>query len=166
MWASRSGTNAAPVSSAPGQAVLLCQVGPLVCALPLAHVLETMRPLPCEPLLGTAAFVDGVAIIRGAPVPVVDLARLVGSSSDEPRGRLVVVKVGARRVALAVERVLGVRALETAQLTELPPLLGGASADVVRALGLLDARLLVVLETSKLLPEVAWSSPEAAGAQA
>jgi len=130
----------------------------------LEHVSETLRPLPVEALSGTAPFIDGVSIIRGAPVPVVDLARLLGNASVEPRMRLVVVKVGERNAALAVARVIGVRSLESATVIELPPLLSGASSEVIGAIGSLDARLLLVLETSRLVPESGWASLEGAEA--
>ena len=163
MSASRSASTDRALS---GQrhAVVLCQVGAVVCALPLQHVSETMRPLPVEALSGTAAFIDGVSLIRGAPVPIVDLARLLGNVSTEPRTRLVVVKVGERRAALAVARVIGVRSLESALVLDLPPLLSGASSEVITTIGSLDARLLLVLETSRLLPESSWASLEGADA--
>jgi purine-binding chemotaxis protein CheW len=119
-----------------------------------------MRPLPFEVISGTAAFVDGVSIIRGGPVPIVDLARLLGNTTSEPRTRLVVVRVGERRAALSVGEVIGVHALESDAVRELPPLLGGASAEVIRAVGSLDAQLLLVLETSRVLPESSWASLE------
>jgi purine-binding chemotaxis protein CheW len=154
----------APALSGQRQAVVLCQIGAVLCALPLAHVSETLRPLPVEILAGTAPFIDGISIIRGAPVPVVDLARLLGSASAEPRTRLVVVKVGQRRAALAVARVIGVRSLASATMIELPPLLTGASTEAVSAVGSLDARLLLVLETSRVLPESSWVSLESSRA--
>src|SRR3954471_18384462 len=140
------------------QAVLLCQVGPIVCALPLEHVSETLRPLPIESLRGTAPFIDGVSIIRGGPVPIVDLARLLGNATDEPRTRLVVVKIGDRTAAFSVEKVLGVRTLEPATVMQLPALLAGTTSDVVAAVGSLDARLLVVLETARVVPDSSWAS--------
>lgn len=163
MSASRS-ANVERALSAQRHVVVLCQVGAVVCALPLEHVSETLRPLPVEALAGTAPFVDGVSIIRGGPVPVVDLARLLGNVSAEPRTRLVVVKVGERSAALAVARVIGVRSLEAAAVIDLPPLLSGASAEVISAIGSLDARLLLLLETSRMLPESSWASLEGAGA--
>jgi len=111
-----------------------------------------------EALAGTARFIDGVSIIRGSPVPVVDLARLLGNVTAEVRTRLVVVRVGERSAALSVERVLGVRSLDSSTVSELPPLLAGASSEVISAIGSLDARLLLVLETSRVLPDASSAS--------
>jgi purine-binding chemotaxis protein CheW len=140
------------------QALLLCRVGSLICALPLPYVSETMRPLPCEPVLGMPPFVDGLAVIRGAPVPVVDLARLLGSDSHAPRTRFVVVKVSERRVALSVEHVIGVRARGALVTSGLPPLLGRAGVEFVASVASLDAHLLVVLESGLILPESVWTT--------
>lgn len=156
---------ASPVT-ATERPLLLCQVGSLVCALPLEHISETMRPLPLEPFHGMPSFVDGLSIIRGAPVPVVDLARLLGNDSDARRTRLVVVKVSERRVALSVEQVIGVRAVDVAANRALPPLLGSARADFVAAVGSLDARLLVVLESALILPTSTWASLDSGSGEA
>ncbi|MFL5302954.1 MAG: chemotaxis protein CheW, partial [Anaeromyxobacteraceae bacterium] len=56
--------------------VLLVRAGSRLCALPLACVVETLRPLHTSPLAGTPACVSGVAVVRGAPTPVVDLDAL------------------------------------------------------------------------------------------
>jgi purine-binding chemotaxis protein CheW len=146
--------------------LLLCQVGALICALPLEHISETMRPLPLEPLHGMPPFVAGLSIIRGAPVPVVDLALLLGNDSSARRTRLVVVKVSERRVALSVEQVIGVRSLDVAANGALPPLLGSAGADFVAAVGSLDARLLIVLESALILPASAWASFDSGSGEA
>jgi purine-binding chemotaxis protein CheW len=142
---------------------LLCQVGSLVCGLAVEHVSETMRPLPLEPLDGMPPFVAGLAIIRGAAVPVVDLARLLGHDSSARRTRFVVVKVDERRVALAVERVIGVRVLDAVATSSMPPLLGDASADFVAAVGSLDARFLMILESTRILPASLWATLERGG---
>ncbi|HEY5374689.1 MAG TPA: chemotaxis protein CheW [Polyangiaceae bacterium] len=147
--------------SAPRAATaLLCQVGSLVCGLPLEHISETMRPLPVQPFDGMPAFVAGLSIIRGAPVPVVDLARLLGNDSSARRTRFVVVKVRERRVALSVERVIGVKSLAALVSGALPPLLASAHADFVSAVGSLDAHLLLVLESGLILPASTWTSLE------
>jgi purine-binding chemotaxis protein CheW len=141
---------------------LICRVQTRLCAIPLGHVIETMRPLPTEAIVGAPPFVRGLAVIRGAPVPVVDAARLLGATQAQA-ARLVTMTVGARRVALAVDSVLGVRAIPAGSLHELPPLLHEAGADVVAAIGLLDAELLLVLHATRLLPEDAWAALDMPG---
>lgn len=143
---------------------MLCRVDSIVCALPLEHVAETLRPQPIEALARAAHFIEGVSIIRGKPTPVVDLARLLGKTTNEPRTRLLVVKIGERHAALAVGGVIGVRSLDANSLIEMPPLLSGASSEAVAQVGSLDARLLLVLETSRVLTDSTWSSLEGATA--
>jgi purine-binding chemotaxis protein CheW len=140
-------------------------VGSKVCAVPLGQVLETMRPLPIEPLADMPSFVRGLALIRGRPTPVVDARQLLGSAAQQPAGRFVTLRCGpveARRVAaLAVDAVLDIIALEPTSLTELPELLGDTPSDVVGALGSLDRELLLVLKQTALLPDELWRKLEA-----
>lgn len=140
---------------------LLCRVGAPLCALPLSAVVETMRPLPVEPLAGMPSFVRGLSVIRGAPVPVVDAGALLGTGEASRPTRFVTLRAGERRVALAVEEVIGIRALPPDSLEALPPLLRDASAEVVSLVGTLDAELLVVLGQGKIVPDAAWKATEA-----
>ncbi len=128
---------------------------PACAALPLEHVLETMRPLPLEPIPGLPPFLVGWSVIRGAPVPVVDLTLLLGDERRQAGTRLVVVRSGERRVALCVDGVLGIRTLESASL---PPLLDSTHAAFIGSIGALDARLLTVLETGRIVPAAAWDA--------
>lgn len=146
------------------ESALLCQVGALVCGLPLKHIIETMRPLPVSPFEGMPPFVSGLSIIRGLPVPVVDLGRLLTDDRDARCERWVLTHAEGRHVALAVERVIGVRSLSA--LSALPPLLGEASAEFVSRVGALDARVLVMLESSRILPEAVRASLVMGGKQA
>jgi purine-binding chemotaxis protein CheW len=144
------------ISTDSGLNMLLCRAGSTVCGLRIASVVETMRPLPIEPISGMAELVSGLSIVRGTPVPVVDLARLLGDESEARPGRFVVVKTHGGRVALAVSEVTGIRTLDAKSLGGLPPLLRSARADLVSAIGSLDAELLLVLEGGRVLPDSAW----------
>jgi purine-binding chemotaxis protein CheW len=146
-----------------GERALLCRVGGLLCALPLEHLVETMRPLAVQPLAGSPPFVRGLAVIRGAPLPVVDAAMLLGGS-DGAATRFVTLKTGSRHVALAVGEVVGVRALPAAELHALPPLAGEMAAEAVAAIGAADEALLVVLRSARLVPDATWAALERAGA--
>ena len=143
---------------------MLTRLGARLCAVPLAHAVETMRLLPTTPLADAPPFVRGLAVIRGLPVPVLDLGPLVG----EPPGaaaRLLLVRVdgerdraeaGARYVALAVDEVLGVVTLDGAALAETPPLAQAGQATLLQSVGALDAQLLLVLRASRLVDEALW----------
>lgn len=132
--------------------VLLVRAGSRRCALRAVDVVEAMRPLPMEPPGNAPEFVLGVAVIRGRPVPVVHLGQLLGDRADGGTARFVCLRVGERQVALAVDEVIGLRPLDPLSLGELPPLLSGGSR-AVEALGTLDAQLLLLLESARILPE-------------
>ncbi|HEY8551618.1 MAG TPA: chemotaxis protein CheW [Vicinamibacterales bacterium] len=140
---------------------LVVRVGAQLCALPLQHVAETFRPQPARPVAGAPPFVSGVALIRGQAVPVVAAGDLLGVPSSPPT-RFVSLRVDDRLVALAVDRVVGVRSLP--DLARLPPLLTGAAREAVSAVATLDSELLVVLDAARLVPPDVWASPGIGGA--
>jgi len=132
-----------------------------VCALPLEHVCEVMRPLPLERVDAAPSYLLGVAVIRGEVMPVVDAAVLL-TGQTAPATRFVTLRVDERRVALAVTEVVGARLVDDDLPTGVPPLLSG-SADVRRALGVLDGRLLEVLESARIIDAAASVAFEAVG---
>jgi purine-binding chemotaxis protein CheW len=136
---------------------LLCRVGPRLCALPLENVVENLRPLPIKPLADAPRFVLGLCMIRGAPVPVVDIASLFGERATEPQ-RMVTLGAEGRLVALVVESVLGVRSLGPDSFNALPPLLRDACGEVVSAGGTLDAELVLFLRAARIVPDAVWES--------
>jgi purine-binding chemotaxis protein CheW len=121
------------------------------------HVVETMRPLPLEPIAGMPSFVRGVSIIRGLPTPVIDLGVVLGALGGVAE-RLVTLRLGPRQVALSVDAVLGVRDLDLSTIQELPPLLRGAPQDILEAIGALDDEILMVLRTGWELPNEVWQA--------
>lgn len=58
---------------------LLVQAGEYVCALPLRSVRRVLRALTVHPLPGATAELKGLAEFGGEPLPILDLARLVGA---------------------------------------------------------------------------------------
>jgi purine-binding chemotaxis protein CheW len=115
-----------------------------------------MRPLPIEPVEGMPPFLLGLAVIRGTPVPVVSLSTLIGASQTETISRFVALRLGDRRVALAVGTVIGIRELGGLGVEAMPPLLRETRMDFIEAIGVLDAQLLLVLRASRLVPEETW----------
>jgi purine-binding chemotaxis protein CheW len=142
------------------RACLLCRARARLCALPLLHVVETMRPLQIDRLAGMPEFVLGLSMIRGESTLVVDCATLLGDGRAANPGRFVTLRTGERTVALAVEEVLGITDLSAA-LRDLPPLLRDASHEVIAAIGTLDAELLLVLNSAQLVPHAVWQAFDA-----
>ena len=128
-----------------------------LCALPVSHIIEILRPLPVEPFAGAPAFVSGLTLIRGAPVPVVDLAAVLAGALG-PASRFVIAQTGPRRVAIAVDAVLGLREFPASLWNHLPPLLGEAGAGLIDSVGSLDQELLLTLRTASLVPQAVWDS--------
>lgn len=142
---------------------LVCRSNGCLCALPLMSVAETMRPLAIEPLAAMPPFLLGVSVIRGAPVPIVDAGKLLGSTTPTRPQRVVTLRVGERLVGLAVDSVLGVHVIAVASLNEVPPLLHRVGDDTVSAITQLDAELLLVLRSARIVPELVWAAIDSAG---
>ncbi len=139
---------------------LLCRVGTLLCALPLEHVAETMRPMPVENIPGAPEYIVGMSVVRGAALPVVSLAHLfAGDSADA--GRLVVLGHGNRRVGVLVDEVVGVRSLPPEIFHRLPPLLRDAASRAVAEIGTLDGEFMVALAAARSVPEDVFRQVEA-----
>lgn len=124
---------------------LVFGVGDLLCALPLEDVVETLRPLPVQPLAGTAGTLLGMSVIRGRAVPVVDTARLLGVAGGAP-ARFISTRTGRGPLAYAAGPVVGVR----------PFVADGQeprATRLVAAVGVLDSRPLLLLRGGWLLDE-------------
>jgi len=139
---------------------LLCQVDSSYLALPITQVSEVTRPLAITRLPDAPSWVSGVAVLRGEVTPVVDVRRLLaGAAADGGesvqatplvrRGRWVVLRIDDRRVVLAVDHVLRAHSLPAEASHDVPPLV--AATAFFSALGTLDSKLLMVLESARLL---------------
>jgi purine-binding chemotaxis protein CheW len=152
------------VAAAVEDAGLLVRSGRRMLALPIAHVAETMRPLAVDALPGLPPFVRGLAVIRGVPTPVVDLAAFLGEP-PAAAGRFVALRLGDRQVAVSVDEVIGMARLPRVDRQPLPPLLDGAAADAVEWLALLDGALVLVLRAARIVPDEVWMAVETEAAR-
>jgi purine-binding chemotaxis protein CheW len=130
---------------------LLCRTGSHLCAIPIEHVIEVLRVLPIEPVSGAPRYVLGLCIIRGSAVPVIDAGLLIGEQTTKSE-RLIAIRAGDRTIALAAEAVLGIRAIGTEMFKNLPPLLRNAAGETIASIGVLDAELLFLLRTARIVP--------------
>ena len=143
-------------------ATLCVRAASFTCALHLPDVVETMRPLPVEALGGAPPYVLGLARVRGQPAVVVDAALLLSGAAHQPVHRFVSLRSAGRPMVLAVEAVLGIRAVEMDSLQPMPQGLGCHAA--ARALGTLDQSLLLALDIHQLLRDADIAANRALGA--
>jgi purine-binding chemotaxis protein CheW len=139
---------------------LVFRAGPLLCALRLDEVIETMRPLVTHSLAGTPAFVTGFCIMRGVPALVIDVARLLGGAGAEA-SRFVAVRTERGPVAFATGGILGVRTVSTERAGHHPALLGDGPARLIAAMGTIDAAPVLLLRSAGLVPDEAWAASAA-----
>ena len=143
--------------------IFVVMAGSHVCAFPVLHVAETMRPLPIKPFAGLPSFVRGVSVIRGTPTLVVDLKALLENSENSScYGRFVTLKLNDRQVVIGVDSVIGLRNLDSAQLCEFPPLLRDVATDLIESFEIRDAQLLLVLRAAHIVPDEVWTTLAAA----
>lgn len=135
---------------------LVFRAGPMLCALRLDDVIETMRPLGTRPLAGTPAFVRGVTIVRGMPTPVVDVARLLGGERAEVC-RFVAVRTEHGPVVFATGAVLGIRTTAPGDGSGHPELLGAAGR-LVAGVGTLDDEPVLLLQGMRVVPDEVWTA--------
>jgi len=141
---------------------LVFRAGPLLCALRLDEVLETMRPMETLPLAGTPAFVLGISVLRGVPTPVLDVSRLLGGGPGEVQ-RYITVRTERGAVAMAAGEVIGIRPVHPETAGGHPALLGGASGRLVAGVDTVGAEPLLLLQSMRAVPDEVWEAAAAAG---
>jgi purine-binding chemotaxis protein CheW len=111
-------------------------------ALPVAEALEVIELGTVDPVPGAPAATLGVRAVRGQPLPVFDLAQLIGGGGGTP-SQIVVTQHRSGHVGLAVDEVLDV--------TELPSDHADVDADAIRSSVLVDGTLVGVLDLDAAL---------------
>ncbi len=104
--------------AAAGLEALTFALGDGTYGVEIQDVAEILLPRPITPLPRTPAFVLGVASLRGAVLPTLDLSRRLGLDAARPghTSRILVLKDGDDRVGFWVDRVLGVARFARDQL--------------------------------------------------
>lgn len=99
-------------------------------------------------------FVRGVINLRGTVLPVVDLAMRLGLDETEPEDRnvIIVVDVGSRVMGLRVDAVSDILSFTRDQLQPPPDVATSSNAPFVKALTILDDRMVRLLDLEVVLP--------------
>ncbi|NNM71189.1 chemotaxis protein CheW [Enterovirga aerilata] len=112
---------------------------------------------PATPLPHSPGFVRGVINLRGAVLPVVDLAARLGLRSTEPTARHVIIvsRIGAQLVGLLVDAVSDILTVTDDTLQPTPHVAYDAERAFVKGLLPVDGRLISLVSLDRILPDQA-----------
>ncbi|GGE23785.1 chemotaxis protein CheW [Primorskyibacter flagellatus] len=108
-------------------------------------------PMPHAP-----DYMRGVINLRGTVLPVMDLARRLnlGARETTDRNVIIVVKLGDTLTGLLVDAVSDIVAMTEDDLQPPPDLASDPQMSVVRALTVIDERLVRVLDLASVVPSL------------
>lgn len=119
-------------------------------------VREVMRTPPITAAPDMPSAVKGMVSLRGALVPVVDLADYIGMSPDSPREIMIVTEYNGHTQGFLVESVDTILRLDWAHMRVPPEMLTANLGGLVTAVTeLQDNRLVMMLDVERVLAETA-----------
>jgi purine-binding chemotaxis protein CheW len=140
------------------QVTLGCfEVGGRVVALDVGQVREVVRWQVVTPLPKAPALIEGVIDLRGAVVPVVDLAHALdlGKLDATPRARIAVTEIDGLVVGLMVAAAIEVLQVDASAMEDPPPLATHAGYAAARAVvRRAEEEPIIVLSLENLLESV------------
>jgi purine-binding chemotaxis protein CheW len=109
----------------------------------------TVTPLPHAP-----NYVAGVINLRGAVLPIVDLACRLGFKPTVPTERqvIVVVEMGERLVGLLVDGVTDIVTFDAKHVHPTPEIMSDKSTAFIHGVALLEGRMIELIVLEKTIP--------------
>ncbi|WP_210528182.1 chemotaxis protein CheW [Rubellimicrobium arenae] len=126
----------------------------------VARVREIRRWSPVTPLPHAPEWLLGVMNLRGAVVPIFDLAMKLGlgSTAITPRHVVMIVTASDRTVGLLVDAVAEILKASDEAVSNAPPL-PGANARLIQGMIALSEEALCILDVDAVAPVLAGAAP-------
>ena len=108
------------------------------------------------PLPRTSPFMRGVINLRGAVLPIVDLATRLGFETADPTPRHVVIvaQIGSQTVGLLVNAVSDILTIGDEAIQAPPDIASDVVRDFVEGLIAIEGRMISLISLANLLPKV------------
>jgi purine-binding chemotaxis protein CheW len=109
---------------------------------------------PATPVPNSPSYVRGVINLRGAVLPVIDLAARLGLPVEEPSPRhvIIVTKIGARTVGMLVEAVSDILTVTDDQVQPTPDVACEAARSFIRGILAIDGRMVSIVALEQIVP--------------
>jgi len=134
--------------------LLSFRVGEQEYSVDIMSVREIRGWTRATPLPHSASYVRGVINLRGTVLPIVDLGRRLGIVVEEATQRnvIIVVQIEQNTVGLLVDAVSDILSVSESDLQPPPELEAETGQSCVKALTIIEGRMLRVLDLPSLLP--------------
>lgn len=134
---------------------VICRIGDAEYAVAGDEVAQLEAYDGATPVPGAPAHVAGLIQVRQHVLPVVDVRARFGLAHADPtlEQRVIVLRLGERLVGLLVDGAREVRNIPPEQFRAPPELVAQRSAGYVRSVAQLGARIVLLLDTAKVIGE-------------
>ncbi len=120
--------------------------------VPILKVQEIINLPPITRIPQAPYYIEGITNLRGNVIPILNLKSLINLPSDERKGnKVIVVSSGKKLFGVLVDDISGVISIDESTIQSSDELLQG-SVEQVEGVARLSDRLVVLLNTTKLIP--------------
>ena len=131
------------------------QIGEEVYGLNIMDVSTVEKFIPNEKAANAPKNVKGIIHLRGDSIPVYSLRSKFGLEEREPDGetRLIITNSNGMTIAYEVDKMLGIKNLESEQLNEVPPIVMSRNTTYLKHITNMDGELILLLDHDGMLSE-------------
>ncbi|MFN3479058.1 MAG: protein phosphatase CheZ [Thermodesulfovibrionales bacterium] len=120
--------------------------------IPILKVREIISLPPITKMPQSPSYIEGVANIRGSIIPIVNIKRLANLDGSEKKGdKVIIIASGKMVFGILVDGITGVINIDETAI-EPPENVINKASDLIGGVIKLDSRILVLLDTSGLIP--------------
>ena len=148
-------TEPTPTSSTETRELISFRVGEQEYCVDIMAVREIRGWSPATTLPQSPGYMRGVINLRGAVLPIMDLACRLGMPVIEPtvRSVFIVVKAGDRMIGMLVDAVSDILSITDDLVQPTPDLACDAVRSFIRGIISIDGRMISEISLDRLLPE-------------
>jgi purine-binding chemotaxis protein CheW len=130
------------------------RVGAQEFCIDIMSVREIRGWAPATSIPHAPHYVRGVINLRGAVLPIVDLAARLGLPSVEPTARhvIIVTQIGERIAGVLVDAVSDILTTEERSIQDTPDVASSRARSFLRGVLALDGRMISIITVENILP--------------
>lgn len=133
--------------------VVIFQLNDQTYGIDITAVMEIIRMEEITKLPRTPEFIEGIINLRGTVIAVLDLRKRFGLPTQEVTSdsRIIIVQVADVTFGMIVDAVQEVLRVPTSTIEPAPPMVGGVDAAYLQGIALLEERLIILLDQTRIL---------------